>query len=326
MKRILSLLLALALALSLTVCAAAAPSYQDLADKLSPAGAVTQGLAYELPEVTGLTAVWNGEILVDYAFQPYFSPENVAVTVSFAEGEPETLDKWWDEGNGWFWEVFFDYDRSTGSVTFYYIDTIYWTAYLDSLTDVEEEYDWEVLAATLHKAAITVSDDLVRQYVDGLRPLTALRLDQSTPVVLEEGQSKMFTFTPETDGGYYFYTENVSPDAWITAVIATPAYAPIGGAYFFFGEDLMIGLEAGKTYYIFAAEVFGDACEFELGVAQLRAVSPVMQFIYRYLLFGWLWMPLLTFSDGNGVYMLPGSYIRSFFGMIWDVFRLFLPW
>jgi len=326
MKKILSLLLALALALSLAVCAGAASSYQDLADKLSAAGPVTQGLSYELPTVTGISAAWNGEILVSYWFEPYFSPENVTVTVSFDEGEPEVLTKWWDEGNGWAWDVLYEYDRSTGSVTFYYIDTNLWQAYIDTLDDPEEEYDWDELLATLIHTAIAVPDDLVRLYVDGLRPLTALHLDESASVVLAKEESKIFTFTPEVDGGYYFYAEGTAEDALPIAVIATPAYVPIGDAFFFFGESLMVELEAGKTYYILAAEYWGNACEFELGVTQLRKVSPAVQFIYRYLLFGWLWMPLFTFTQPNGVYMLPGSYIRDFFGMLWNIFAFFLPW
>jgi len=325
MKKILAILLALALALSLAVCAAAAPSYQDLADKLSAAGPVTQGLIYELPTVTGITAVWNGEILVGYWFEPNFSPENVTITVSFDEGEPEVLTKWWDEGNGWAWDILYEYDRSTGSVTFYYIDTNLWQAYINTLDNPEEEYDWDELLATLINTAIAVPDDLVRLYVDGLRPLTALNLDESTPVVLAEGKSEIFTFTPEADGGYYFYAESTA-EAWPIAVIATPAYVPIGDAWFFFGENLVVELEAGKTYYVLAADYWGDACEFELGVTRLREISPAMQFICRYLLFGWLWMPLVTFTQPNGVYLLPGNYIRDFFGMFWDIFRLFLPW
>ena len=76
MKKLLSVFLAmLLLGMSLAVGAAAAPEV-EIEDF---------SLQFELPVVTGIEAVWNGEILVDEWLRAYFTPENVAVTVSFAE-------------------------------------------------------------------------------------------------------------------------------------------------------------------------------------------------------------------------------------------------
>jgi len=135
MKKTLSIFLALVMAFNCGLCAFAAdPSV--------------------LHTATGIEAVWNGEIMMNYntyipgeKVEPGFGYGNVAVTLTYADQEPKTLGEWewygyWN--NDWRYDVCYAITGRTDTeltVTFYYSDTNLENAYRES----GGELDWEVL-------------------------------------------------------------------------------------------------------------------------------------------------------------------------------------
>lgn len=274
MKKALSILLALALALSLAVCAFAAKElpvqpgaskFQDFVPAQAAPG--TQSLTFTLPTVTGISALWDGktETLFDRWHGPYFGPNNVAITVSFAQGEPQELEYWSDYGRDWFWEILYSYDDATGEVTFYYWDSNFREAYIDTLR-WGDYWNWDDLYATLPQASFSIPADLKEQYLKDL-PKTELKLGESQRATLADGENKVYAFTPAKDGLYYFYSEK---RGW------TDPYAYLYDAEFnyiaynddFIGLDfgIIIALQAGKTYYLVVFNLRGDAGEFDVAV------------------------------------------------------------
>lgn len=321
MKKALSVLLAILIGFSCIVCASAKAeppkaipgesvtnrfrNYVDMPGASLGGAATAQGVLFELPVVTGIEAVWNGPPLLSEDLTPAFSPKNVSITLSYAEGEPETLPKWYNESMEWFWEVFYEFNPVTGDVTFYYIDSNLFEAYLATLGGSVENYSWPDLALTLQKTTITVPTDLVMQYINSKKPIAALALDQSVTVTSPYTDLEIFAFTPAEDGCYFFssFTEYGDPFAGLT---------DDEGVLLYWDDDLRMpdfgiayNLEAGETYYLFTSSWYGNANAggFDVTVSKLAPISPFMQWIYRNLLFGWLWMDSLTH---NQQYMYPG--------------------
>ena len=305
MKKALSVLLTLALALSLAVCAFAAQEppepparpgasrFQDFAPAQAEPG--TKGLTFELPVVTGITAVWDGNPagLFDGWYGPNFTPESVAVTVSFEEGEPETLDHWWDEGYGWYWEVFYDYDDATGMVTFYYSDSNLQRTYYDS---DGKGYIWSDYLATLPQASFTIPAGLLEEYLKNL-PKTELKLDVSEAVTLDWDERMVFSFTPEKDGLYYFYSKNQTPGSYAYATLANDAFGIIAHYERLFDRnfDLIAELQAGRTYYLLISVYnYGEGpAEFDVSVSSgVRRIGFLQKLEYLFAggWFRWRWV------------------------------------
>jgi len=278
MKKALSILLALTIGLSFVVCAAAKeplpelpngePKFKSFVANM-PAGAALQGLSFELPTVTGIEAVWNGEILVNFwSKEPYFAPKNVSVTVSFADEAPEMLTYWWDEGNGWWWEVFYVYDAETGKVTFYYIDIKFYEAYIESIGESYEKWNSEDLYATLPQWEFTVPTDLWEQYINSLTG-AELKLDVSQTVSLSEGEQKIFSFTPQEDGYYRFYSLDNDGDPY--GYLFGPDFEYMqsnddGGGNLNFA--ITAWLEGDKTYYLVACEYYYSGANYKVMVTK----------------------------------------------------------
>jgi len=283
MKKLLSVLLTLTLALGLAICAFAEkappenprkspPTYQEMMDKLAPAGPVTQSLNFELPTVTGIEAVWDGDTdaLFDRWYGPYFSPENVAITVSFAEGEPEVLTNWHGEHYGetyWYWRIDYDYDDATGEVTFDYYDSNLWQAYYDSLNNPDEDYNWEIFYATLPQSSFTIPANLRQEYLNSL-PKTVLKLGESQRA--PTGEYTLYTFTPAKDGLYYFYSANYrNSDPWAELYDADFNCMVFNHDLLDWNFGIIIDLQAGQTYYLFVGGYYEYAEEsdrFDVGV------------------------------------------------------------
>jgi len=319
MKKALSALLAFALALSLAVCAAAKepiteekpqspPTYQEMEDKMASA-VDAASLTFELPVVTSIAAVWNGTALFDYWLWPYFSPENVEITVTFDDATTQTLDYWDDGGNGWYWFISYGYNEAAGKVTFYYEDSNSWQAYRDSLADPEEDFDWDGFLATLPQTTILVGD-LRQQYVDSLVK-TELKLGESKKAVLTEGERKLFTFTPAKDGLYYFYSENREGGTDPFALLMDAALTPVAwnDDLFDLNFGIIVELKAGKTYYLFASGLGLGAGEFNVAMrSDMRKIS-VWQWLWQALSFGVF--RLRWFVYGNDLYVLPSAGISN---------------
>jgi len=285
MKKALSILLALAIGLSFVVCAAAkeAPFKEPGASKFKdfvPAQAApsTQSLTFTLPIVTGITAVWDGdtEKLFNFWYGPYFGPDNVTITVSFAEGEPEELTHWSDYGYDWFWEVFYEYDDETGKVTFYYWDSNLREAYIDTLR-WGDDWNWDDLYTSLPQAEIMVPANLREEYLKNL-PKAALKLDESQTV--PKGEYTIYTFTPAKDSLYYFCsTNNRNCDPYAYLYDANFGYINGNDDRVDWNFGFIASLQAGKTYYLVVSGYYSeDSGSFDVGVEMLSTPG----------VFGWL--------------------------------------
>jgi len=234
MKKSLACILALVLMLSCGISAAAAlPSEID-----------SQSLAFELPVVTGIEAVWNGEVVLDRWLDLFFNPDNVAITVSFEEGEPEVLGYWRANSSAWFWEVFHRYDSETNTVTFFYHDTNFRDAYL-----AENEIDilpvrWITelaeYRATLPQSSFVFPANYLELFVEAQKPLTALTLSETLTVLGDEDGLRVFTFSPAASGLFS-----------ISGAMLIVAGADFQVIYSGWSWNGLASLEAGKTYYIF---------------------------------------------------------------------------
>ena len=285
MKKLLSVLLAFTLALTLAVCAfAAEPAPPEaphegsrfLEEARASAAPGTQSLVFDLPDVTGISAVWDGDTdtLFDLWYGPYFRPENVAITVTFAQGAPETLDHWYDGGYDWFWEVFYLYDEATGKVTFYYSDSKFVQAYVDTLK-WGDDWIYEDFYATLPQAVVTVPANLRENHLKNL-PKTELKAGETKQV--QAAGCTLFSFKPAADGAYYFYSEklqNCDPYAELFDVDFN--YIQSNGDRADDNFGLIADLEAGKTYYLivyaYAANA-NAAAKFNVGAEALEQPGP----------------------------------------------------
>jgi len=276
MKKVLSVLLVLALAMGFGVCAFAAPE----------PGVKT---------VTGIEAVWNGEIaaIIDerghheiiYFLIPYFTPENVEITLHFEEDEPEKLTAWEVYNDDWSWYIYYSYDAEASAVTFYYQDS----SIKQSSYESYEDY-----IAALPQTAITIPADFLQKYMDSLKPWTELQAGESKKAVLTKGKYEVFTFTPEADGLHYFYSENAVnayPRAWLTDT----AFTDIGGF------NSIVELQAGKTYFLFVFTYTEEAN----GECDVIVSSDVRK------LSGWQWVSELLSGGLFNRYWVRYSYYYS---------------
>ena len=79
---------------------------------------------------------------------------------------------------------------------------------------------------------------------------TELMLDEPATVSISEaGSFKMFSFTPETDGKYYFETKNISNSVRLYLYDAEWNQVREYG-YMYSGYKMYHEMEAGKTYYL----------------------------------------------------------------------------
>lgn len=332
MKKALSVLLALILACSCAVCAFAVAEEDLVEENWTPyafydealveeekpatlAGAGPLSLGYTLPNVTGLKAEWNGTVLLDWDLIPYYSQKNVDVTVSFAEGAPQKLTLWWDQGNGWWWEIF--YDNEVNPMKFYYIDSVLYMAYIDTLENPEEDYKWTDLEKTLPQCTLDVPATMFKDFVEAQKPYPVLSFDKTVAVAANYGEYQILAFTPETDGMYYFFSENGTEDP--IAILTDSDFKTIEWGDDV--EDLNFGfpveLKAGRTYYLFVTDYEEKGAKCDVGVMQLEELSPVLRFIYRYLLGGWRWMDAMLIG---GVYLYPG---QSQYGLLTSYLKLY---
>ena len=311
MKKALSVLLALALAMSLAVCAAAKetipeekpqgpPTWQAMEERMAPIVDAAPSLTFELPVVTSIAAVWNGTTLVRNWLRVYFSPENVDITVTFDDASTETLGIWWDEGNGWNWNISYDYDEATGKVLFYYEDSNLWAAYRATLIGSDGEIDWnlydyEAFRATLPQTFITVPANLREQYINSLVK-TELKLGESKKATVSQGERKLFTFTPTKDGPHYFYSENLKTGTYPHAVLMDASLVIIERNFNFFDNnfDVVAELQAGKTYYlVVAGYYYGEgAGEFDVAVStNVRKIGffQMIEYVFAGGWFRWRW-------------------------------------
>jgi len=334
MKKALSFLLALALMLGCAVCAfaaketAAEPGASRFQEFIPELDAIVQSLTFELPAVTGITAVWDGETggLFDRWYGPRFSPENVAVTVSFEEGGPEVLTSWYSYGNGWWWEIGYNYAAATGTVTFYYEDSNLRQAYHDTLSD-DEEWIWEDLLSMLPQSTFTIPANLRTDYLNSLAK-TELKLGENKKAVLTDREMKMFTFTPEKAGLYYFYSENLKANDYATAVLMNDSFDIVMRASRFFDRnfDILAELQPGKTYHLIVSGYgsdSGDAADFDVGVRDDVRKLTDREFVVE-ALFGWM-LGRRVLVDFESYYTFPGAdtpmgLLRTYTGYFRDNF------
>ena len=246
MKKLLACVLALALFLS---CAVSAIAVNDEID--------TQSLLFELPVVTGIEVEWNGEILLSYWLNPRFTPDNVKVTVSFEEGEPEELVHWHDSGNGWWWQISHEFDSETGIVTFIYEDSRLRTAFYDELggeccCDIgEDAWDvaWQVYYKSLPQDSFVFPVNYLEQHIDGFRPLTELELDK---VVTTSGYN-VYQFIPTKSGAHNFVFEAPGWNQYRIRILnANLERITSDWVYGNFIRNLL----AGETYYIIISSYY----------------------------------------------------------------------
>jgi len=345
MKKALSVLLTLALAVGLAVCAFAAkesvkeprqspPSYQKMEARRSPAAdlRLSPSLNYELPTVTGIEAVWDGETegLFHFVRGPLFNPENVTVTVIFEGGETEDLTSWWGKGEGsssfWWWELWYDYDEKTGNVTFYYNDSNLWVAYLDTITDADGNWEWneqvwEVYLATLPRASFSIPVSLREEHLNSL-PKTELKLAETKKAVLAEGEEKLFAFTPEKTGLYYFYSKNQGKtDPYAELYTADFNFITYNDDFFDLNFGIVMELSAGHTFYLAVSDYWWDAGEFDVCVSDKVRRLSAQEALIEYMTGGIFWN--FYYDDGYGsTYAFPGEgsmleTLRSNLGVIW---------
>ena len=282
MKKLLACVLALILMLSCVVYATAALPGAD--EEIDP-----QSLTFELPVVTGIEVEWNGEISLGPNLQPLFSPDNVTVTASFEEGEPEALRDWVVSSTNWYWWVFPVFDSRSGTVTFYYEDSNIRRAFLAEnpqldLIELRMLPFLDAYLAALTQASFEYPARYLEQYIEAQKPLAALRLNQAATVPGSDGKFTVFTFTPEKTGQHQF-----ARTEWWNFRVLGPNLESVS-------SSSITSLEAGKTYYIFAFN--GSDKEYEITVTEYS-----------------LWRDIISGFSSMG--------IRDFFGLV-QFFPLFV--
>ena len=243
MKKLLSILLALFIAASAVTAASAVMPGLELEPACNRAAFAPHSLNFELPVVTGLSAEWNGEMLLSPWLEPWFSPENVDVTVTFDDGSSEVLTRW----AGQEWSLWLEINHRTGVVTIAYYDA----NMIDALREGNPYFccewcnpvEWAAFLATLQQDSFTFPTDYRETFVNGFRPIAAMRLNET---VTTAGEA-FFTFTPQTSRQFRLYGSGelyflAVFDANLDLYFATQLWP---------GSGSTIWLEAGQTYYVF---------------------------------------------------------------------------
>lgn len=216
MKKLLSIALAV-LMLGMSVAVGAVAAFEETS------------LQFELPVVTGIEAVWDGELDLGSNLNLRFGPNNVTVTVSFEDGDPEVLTRW-DGGNRWphRWQVFTRVDFDLGVVTVFYSDGL-----LEREAGIFCCCEWtDEFLATLPQDSFEFPLNFLQAHFEA-QSITALALDQRARVL---GDS-YFSFTPNASGYFHFQTHH----GWIL----------LDGSFRVISQNWnhsAIWLEAGSTY------------------------------------------------------------------------------
>ena len=263
MKKALSILLALALAMSLAVCAAAKPETQ--------AAAPAPVLIVELPEVTGLSAVWVGAAPV-LGGEPHIGPDTVEITLTYASGGPETLPYWQGEASDGWWNIIREVVSKTATaltLKFYYGDSKLYDAYWDSLPEPKWQNESEEgYRATLQSGTVTIPLTTAEDFLNLFLPWTPLALDEEEAVDLDAGEYKVFTFTPDADGTYCFYSFDNDGDPY--GYLVGPDFKIIkrNDDYYDLNFRILAALEEGVTYYLVAGAYAQGAAGYKVIVEE----------------------------------------------------------
>lgn len=226
-------------------------------------------LQIELPEVTGITAVWNGEVTLDNWLWPTFGPDNVEITVSFAAGAPETLTRWSGGAydGGWQIDQLFYLDEQR--VVFFYWDTNLERAVWEATPNFCCMWcNWDDIAAIVPHDEITFPADFLETFVDGFRPIAAMTLDETVTTT----QQNIFSFTPQTSRQYRF---EATGDYWYTLIVFNMDDGVYMNVTMWPGRGADVWLQAGQTYYALVSLTTwdGEQPEGERGLTVTEASS-----------------------------------------------------
>jgi len=230
-KRMLSILLVCLLCLGCGVSAAALPEGETVE---------AQSLPFYLRTITGIEVEWNGEILL-YSdllpfFSPYYSINNITITVYFDEGEPESLFRMYDYGEGWSWRISEQFDSESGTVAFEFL---------------YEGSDRNQSAS----CSFPFPADYLEQYIETQKPLTAMKLSEAVIVEPNNFRPQVLAFTPEKTGRHSFEIDH-GINHLILRRLFDSDMNPVSLRY-----DSLINasLEAGETYYLFVRNDYEEA-------------------------------------------------------------------
>jgi hypothetical protein len=277
MKKLLAVLLVGAMMAGYGVCAFATP-------------------AIGTRNVTGIEAVWNGEVILSYYLEPVFGPENVAVTLFFDEGEPELLEFWesssdnWLSHDNWWFVSHWGHGYDTHTDRFFFYNSEMLKKEYDSLDEeTRPSYYDEWLPKTMLR---TPNDRTLRErYIESRQPLEKLKCGQSKAISLSTQDFKVFTFTPKRTGKYYVSFEGAKTRFDPFVRIAEPDLEEIAYPYFFSPNfDTSLQLEANKTYSLFFRSDDAEETTYKVVIRDKMQTS-WQWFRYSYLS-GWL-MPRL---------------------------------
>jgi len=292
MKKLFSILLTACLLAGLALQAVATPPPLELPD-----------LPFPLPKVTGIEAVWNGGIeICNYDLVPYFYSGNVDIKLVYEEGKSDVLTDWDGRALNWHWNVRYGIEyisSDTLSVTFYYEDSFLQSAYTGAKRDwYDDWYDWQyngflsdalaAYVATLPHTTITVPHDFVKRIIDGLRPLSELKLGKPIQVTFSGEEYKIFAFTPKICGTYMFY--NMHGINFSGATLANSEYKLLAANDTNVSADLVVNaqLKANETCYLIMYNYSGTA-ETDLYVTRLSWFGRFTQSIFYRLEDIWTW-------------------------------------
>jgi len=177
-------------------------------------------LVFELPVVTGIEVEWNGEILLSNWLELFFTPENVAVTVHFEEGEPQVLTSWsggiWNHNESLSWNVWAEINRETGIVTIFYTDSNIERAFREQFPDFCcsscNPAEWAILRATIPQDSFTFPMNYREMHLERYRPFTTLALDRAVTTQTDS----MFVFTVAEEG--IFRLTGTSTDEYLMII------------------------------------------------------------------------------------------------------------
>jgi|GEM_PF-1534868 len=220
-----------------------------------------RSLQFNPPMIEDIEVSWNGDILLaaqwfgaspQARLVPIFSPDNLDITVAFADGTSEVLENWRGEfwtgnGNSFGWEVRFVYNMDDNQVTV--------SLHCSRLRDaaVEEAGGWNYVdwADVFPNDTFNIPEDFVDEFFAQQASVTALVLAEESAAF--SGQ-RIFSFTAPENRAYRVGWS----DSWGNLLIINAQREIITSTY---GSPVRV-FEAGETYYIIATPVSpqdGDA-------------------------------------------------------------------
>lgn len=242
--------------------------------------------------VTGLTAEWNGKILLyGWGMGAKFDSDNVNVSLTYDDRAPEALSEW--NAADWSWRVWCTFSNQTD--------------YETTVTVYFRDKSREGMPLTeLPQTSFTLLDNHLEMLIDAQRPLEEIKPNKKVTTADGWRIYSVHTFTAEKSGLHLVQQFPCHGDLLLVAeknyqyISHISSHDSVG---LLKGGHLFTDLEAGETYYIISSGYSEEPYQIKV-TDNMRETSDL--YGWEYLLF---WQARIGSGTFGPQYVIP---LRNF--------------